>query len=43
IDTPLDEIATIMAEENIHTLPVMDQEKLVGIIGKSDIIKTLIS
>lgn len=42
LDTPLDELATIMAEENIHTLPVMDQEKLVGIIGKTDIIKTLI-
>ncbi|MBU0945237.1 MAG: CBS domain-containing protein [Proteobacteria bacterium] len=41
-DTPLDELATIMAEENIHTLPVLDQEKLVGIIGKKDIIRTLI-
>ncbi len=39
----LDEIATIMAEGNIHTLPVLDGEKLVGIIGKKDIIKTLIS
>ena len=42
-DTQLDEIATIMAEGNIHTLPVLDDEKLVGIIGKKDIIKTLIS
>ncbi len=42
-ETPLDEIATIMAEQNIHTLPVLDQGKLVGIIGKKDIIKTLIS
>lgn len=42
-DTQLDEIATIMAEGNIHTLPVIDEEKLVGIIGKKDIIKTLIS
>ena len=41
-DTPLDEIATIMAEENIHTLPVMDKATLAGIIGKKDIIKTLI-
>lgn len=41
-DTPIDEIATIMAEQNIHTLPVMKDEKIVGIIGKRDIIKTLI-
>lgn len=41
-DTQLDEIATIMAESNIHTIPVLDEEKLVGIIGKKDIIKTLI-
>jgi len=42
-DTPLDEIATIMAEENVHTLPVMDDNKLVGVIGKKDIIRTLIN
>jgi CBS domain-containing protein len=41
--TQLDEIATIMAEENIHTLPVLEEGKLVGIIGKKDIIKTLIN
>ncbi len=42
-DTPLDELATIMAEKNVHTLPVMRGEQLVGVIGKGDIIKTLIS
>lgn len=42
-DMPLDEIATIMAEKNIHTLPVLDNDKLVGVIGKKDIIKTLIN
>jgi CBS domain-containing protein len=41
-DTPLDEIATIMAEKNVHTLPVMDGSTMVGVIGKSDIIRTLI-
>ena len=40
-DTRLDEIATVMAESNIHTLPVLDNGELVGIIGKKDIIKTL--
>jgi CBS domain-containing protein len=31
-----------MAEKNIHTLPVIESSKLVGVIGKKDIIKTLI-
>lgn len=42
-DTLLDEIATLMAEKNVHTLPVMQGDTLVGVIGKKDIIKTLIS
>ena len=42
-ETTLDEIATIMAEKNIHTLPVVRERKLIGVIGKKDIIKTLIS
>ncbi len=41
-DTLLDEIATIMAEKNMHTLPVVNQDILVGVIGKKDIIRTLI-
>jgi CBS domain-containing protein len=40
-ETPLDEIATIMAKKHVHTLPVMRGEQLVGVIGKGDIIKTL--
>lgn len=42
-DTPLDELATIMSEKNIHTLPVVQGDEIVGIIGKRDIIKTIIS
>ena len=41
-NTPLDEIATIMAEKNMHTLPVVNKDGLVGVIGKKDIIRTLI-
>lgn len=39
--TPLDEVATLMSENKVHTLPVINKGKLVGIIGKSDIIRTL--
>ena len=42
-ETAIDEIATIMAEKNIHTIPVLRDEHLVGIIGKRDIIRTIIS
>ena len=42
-DTSLEDIATIMSEKNVHTLPVMRDSELVGVIGKGDIIKTLIS
>ena len=40
-DTGLDEIATIMAEKKVHTLPVMQDDRLVGVIGKSDIIRSM--
>lgn len=42
-DTGLDEIATIMSEKKIHTLPVTKDGKMTGVIGKRDIIRTIIS
>ncbi len=42
-DTGLDEIATIMSEKKVHTLPVLRDSKLVGVIGKSDIIRSMAS
>ncbi|KUJ96807.1 MAG: hypothetical protein PWR24_161 [Desulfonauticus sp.] len=40
----LEEIAQIMAEKKYHTLPVVDEEqKLIGIIGKADILKALVN
>lgn len=41
-ETSLEEVATLMVDKNIHTLPVVDQGKLVGVIGKEDILRTLI-
>jgi CBS domain-containing protein len=40
-ETPLEEIATLMVEKKYHTLPVVEEGKLVGIIGKEDILRTL--
>ena len=31
-----------MVEKNYHTLLVVDGDKLVGIVGKEDVLKTLI-
>jgi CBS domain-containing protein len=38
-ETPLTDIATLMSEEGVHLLPVVSSGKLVGIIGKMDVIK----
>ncbi|MHC1728465.1 MAG: CBS domain-containing protein [Syntrophobacteraceae bacterium] len=41
-ETALDEIASIMVNRNYHTLPVTEDGKLVGIVGKEDILRTLV-
>ncbi len=40
-ETSLEELATLMAEQKVHTLPVMAGDALVGVIGKADIIRTI--
>ena len=40
--TPIDEIATVMVNEKLYTLPVMDSGKVVGVVGKEDILRTLL-
>ena len=39
--TPIDEIATIMTQKKIYTIPVMDGDRIVGIIGKADLLRTI--
>ena len=41
--TPIDEIATLMTQEKYYTIPVMDGERLVGVVGKGDVIRTFVS
>jgi CBS-domain-containing membrane protein len=38
-DTPVNEIARLMADKGVHTLPVVESGKLVGIVGKLDLIR----
>jgi CBS-domain-containing membrane protein len=42
-ETSIEEIASLMVDKNLHTLPVVEGGKLVGIIGKEDVLRTLIS
>ncbi len=40
-ETEVNEIAALMANKGLHSLPVVENQKLIGIIGKIDIIKAL--
>jgi len=42
-DTTISTIAALMVDSNLHTLPVVENGQLVGIIGKEDILKTLLT
>lgn len=42
-DTPVHKIAALMVEKRFHTLPVVDAGKIVGILGKEDVLKTLMT
>jgi CBS domain-containing protein len=41
-DTNIEEVAALMVDNNFHTIPVVDGGKLVGIVGKEDVLRTLI-
>jgi len=41
VDTPVTEVAGIMAERSMHHLPVMEEGRMVGIVGKEDIIRAM--
>ena len=39
----LADIATIMSERKVHTLPVLSSGRLVGVIGKTDLVRAISS
>ncbi len=41
-DTPIQEVASLMVEKRYHTIPVMAEGKLVGILGKEDVLRTVL-
>ena len=42
-ESSLEEIAKLMVDKKLHTLPVVKQGKLIGIVGKEDVLRTLLS
>lgn len=42
-DADLETVAALMVDRNYHTLPVMQGSRLVGIIGKEDVLRTLLA
>ncbi len=42
-DTPLEDIASLMVDDKFYTLPVVDNGKLVGVVGKEDVLRTLLA
>lgn len=40
-DIGINEIASLMAEKSVHSIPVVEGKKVLGIIGKLDVIKGL--
>ena len=42
-DSPIADIAALMVDKCFHTLPVVDEGRVVGIVGKEDVLRTLIN
>ncbi|MBI9084115.1 MAG: CBS domain-containing protein [Desulfobacterales bacterium] len=42
-DTSIETVAALMVDNSFHTVPVVDGGRIVGVIGKADILKTLVS
>jgi CBS domain-containing protein len=41
-DTAIETVAALMVDSSFHTLPVVERDRLVGIIGKEDVLRTLL-
>lgn len=40
-DSSIETVAALMVDHNLHTLPVVEKGVLVGVVGKEDILRTL--
>ena len=42
-DTSIETIAALMVDNNLHTLPVVEDGKVTGVVGKEDVLRTLVN
>lgn len=42
-ESPINEVADIMSTEKIHAVPVVDGNRVVGVIGRIDMIRSMVS
>ena len=42
-ETDIEEVAKLMVDNKYHTLPVVEDSKVIGVVGKEDVLKTLLS
>jgi len=42
-ETDIEDVARLMVDKKYHTLPVVEGDKIVGIVGKEDVLKTLLA
>ena len=40
-DTPVNELAGLMSQHKVHMLPVVEQERLIGVVARLDLIRTM--
>ena len=40
-DSSIETVAALMVDHNFHTLPVVENGLLVGVVGKEDLLRTL--
>jgi len=43
VDSTIEDLATLMVEREVSRVPVLDGDALVGIVSKSDIVRSLVS
>lgn len=42
-DTPIEDLASLMVKAKFYSLPIVEEGRLVGIVGKEDILRTLVA
>ncbi len=42
-DTGIEAVASLMVDNSFHTLPVVVNSKLIGIVGKEDVLRTIVT